>query len=67
MKNFVKYTSIALLSSGIFLSFASKVYSQNKTSKNIQTNENILVGAGIGREASTKTGRLWNSWKDRGL
>ena len=45
MKNFVKYTSIALLSSGIFLSFASKVYSQNKTSKNIQTNENILVGA----------------------
>ena len=45
MKNFVKYTSIALLSSGIFLSFTSKVYSQNKTSKNIQTNENILVGA----------------------
>ena len=45
MKNFVKYTSIALLSSVIFFGFSTPILAQNNTSKTIENHSTILVGA----------------------
>lgn len=45
MKNFVKYTSIGLLSSVIFFGFSTPILAQNNTSKTIENHSTILVGA----------------------
>ncbi|MBW1617092.1 DUF1343 domain-containing protein [Empedobacter falsenii] len=45
MKNFVKYTSIGLLSSVIFFGFSTPILAQNNTSKTIDNHSTILVGA----------------------
>ena len=45
MKNFVKYTSIGLLSSVIFFGFSTPLLAQNNTSKTIENHSTILVGA----------------------
>lgn len=45
MKNFVKYTSIGLLSSVIFFGFSTPILAQNNTSKTIDNHSTIFVGA----------------------
>lgn len=45
MKNFVKYTSIGLLSSVIFLGFSTPILAQNNTSKTQINHSTIIVGA----------------------
>lgn len=45
MKNFFKYTSIALLTSGIFLGFASNTFAQAKLNSKQSSSTKIIVGA----------------------
>ncbi|WP_314058427.1 exo-beta-N-acetylmuramidase NamZ family protein [Empedobacter brevis] len=45
MKNFVKYTSIGLLSSVIFLGFSINLSAQNDTSETYEIQSKIIVGA----------------------
>lgn len=45
MKNFVKYTSIGLLSSVIFFGFSTPILAQNNTSKIQENHSNIIIGA----------------------
>ncbi|GGF02974.1 Uncharacterized conserved protein YbbC, DUF1343 family [Chishuiella changwenlii] len=45
MKNFFKYTSIALLSSGIFFGFVSTTSAQVKSNLNQHSSTDIIVGA----------------------
>lgn len=45
MKNFVKYTSIGLLSSVIFFGFSTPILAQNNTSKTQINHSTIIVGA----------------------
>ncbi|WP_312313516.1 exo-beta-N-acetylmuramidase NamZ domain-containing protein, partial [Empedobacter brevis] len=45
MKNFVKYTSIGLLSSVIFLGFSINLSAQNDTSETHEIQSKIIVGA----------------------